>query len=857
MRTVFKEFEYWAEAFPHASALRYNGQSLSYGELNARANRLAAYLAHLGVQKGQPVAVLVSPGFDICIALLAIIKSGCIYVPLDPDYPRARLEVILDEVKPAVVLTTERLASRLPETDLRLVTLDTVEEQLTKFSDQNPDIPVAEEDTVYIFFTSGTTGKPKGVMASHANFCHYMHTARNHYRFYQTDVMPAVARFTFSISIFELMLPLSSGGTLLLLDREDVLNLPKMCETLQQVTFFHIGPSLLKSLVNYIRNNFDSFEGFARVRHASSGGDMIPPELLADIREIFSQAEVYVIYGCSEVSCMGCTYRVPEQGPITRTYVGKPMDGVTLRLVDESGNQVPKGEIGEIAFGGKGIVKGYLNNPGLTAEKYIHADGDRFYFTGDIGRFADDGNLEMLGRRDFQIQLRGMRIELAEVEFALRRSPNVKDGVVMAKEVASGEKVLVAYCVFHPGTEPDTQKVKAYLIDHLPDYMVPSRYVVLEALPLNHNMKVDRFALPHPDDVRSKDTGNPPVTETEKLIASVWSKLLNLDNIQRTDNFFDLGGYSLLGMDCVMAIEAALKIKIDGMDLLRENLAMLSALADKQLGKETDTLDLVQKPYQIETFYFGKDDRLYGAFRPAASSAKKPAVLIFPAFGSEWIRAHFVMRKVTQLLVDMGYPVMRFDFFGVGDSLGDQSQAGFKEWEEDVRFAAEEIRRRAGVDEVIGVGVRLGASLLCRYGADNGINKQILWDPIISGDYHLKKMRQSHGLLRKFNRALFPLIYQPKKLHGEELLGFHYSPEAIEGLSAFSIVEQLVPSVHVVDSLGYKDVSAQFANFMQKKLIGSHTQLESRTDWWKPAGLETLWPDRGISRAIISGVTSE
>jgi len=427
--------------------------------------------------------------------------------------------------------------------------------------------------------------------------------------------------------------------------------------------------------------------------------------------------------------------------------------------------------------------------------------------------------------------------------------------VVMAKKVASGDDVLVAYCVFFSGASANTSEVKRYASEQLPDYMVPSRYVVLDALPLNHNMKVDRFALPHPDEVREvRDNNNPPVTDTEKTLAAIWQNLLKIDQVQRTDNFFDLGDYSLLGVDCVLAAEAALGVKIDGMDLLRENLALLSALVDQQLGKKIEAVVLQQPQFLLETFYFGEGDRLYGTYRPVSQVVPKAAVLICPAFGSEWIRAHFVMRKVTQRLVDLGYPVMRFDFFGVGDSLGEQFEAGLHHWQQDLCAAAAELRRRSGCQNIIGIGVRWGGSLLRKYGAACGIERQILWDPILSGQYHLNALRASQVKLRKYARVLFPIFYRPLELSGEELLGFHYSPEVIEALPDFSIADDLTAQTHIVDSLRYADISAQWQSFKQQQKIASHTLMESPTDWWRPAGLETLWPDRGLSQTLVSKV---
>ncbi|MFZ2649244.1 MAG: amino acid adenylation domain-containing protein, partial [Burkholderiaceae bacterium] len=500
---VHQSFEAHCLARPEATALRYRDQALSYAQLNQRANQLAHHLIAQGIGVEDGVVVCVEPSLDIAVALLAILKAGAVYVPLEPSYPAARIRAILEDTRPKIVLTQLRLLEKLPLDGVAHFAFDRDAALVEGAPTTNPLLRVDASQTASIYYTSGTTGQPKGVMASQANLRAYIQLAQERYAIDARDTIPAIARFSFSISMFELMSPLAAGGTLIALDREHVLNLERLANTLREVTFFHAGPSLLKNLLAHIVRSKADLSAFAGVRHASSGGDMIAPEVLESMKRIFTSAEVFVIYGCSEISCMGCTYPVPREATLTRTLVGAPFDNVVVKVLDASLNPLPAGITGEIFFAGAGVVKGYLHRPELTAERFIEIDGQRFYRTGDMGRLSEDGWLEILGRNDFQINVRGMRVETGEVEFHLRKAPGVRDGVVMAQQAPSGEKLLVAYFVpdFEKAQARPAQRVAAvrrHMALHLPDYMVPSSYVELEHLPLNHNMKVDRRALPAP-----------------------------------------------------------------------------------------------------------------------------------------------------------------------------------------------------------------------------------------------------------------------------------------------------------------------------------------------------------------------
>ena len=555
---IFHAIEAHAVQQPGAIALRLNQQSLTYGELNDRANQLAHYLVTQGVAPGVRVATCFEPSLEVMVAFLAIFKAGGTYVPLDPNHPPERLTTILEDTQPPLLLSQAQCLAVIPAIAPPVFCLDQDWERLADYPRHNLNLAIDLEQTAYIIYTSGTTGKPKGVMASHANLVNYIWSAHETYGFNANDVMPSMARFTFSITMFELWSPLVAGGQLLLLERDHIFDFKRMVQTLQEITVIHASPSLWRKLLPYIDENDFAAHAFANLRHVSSGGDMVPADLLAQMKQVFTNAEVYVIYGCSEVSCMGCTYFVPRTDAETLTRVGKPFPNVAVRLYDTHQNLVPLGVSGEIYFGGAGINQGYLHQADLTARKFVDIDGVRFYRTGDLGRFDLDGNLEILGRSDFQIKLRGIRMEPGEIEARLRKMPGIRDAVVAAPQLPGNEdKSLVAYVVLEAESQPTVPAIRQFLGEALPDYMVPTIYVELQKLPLNINGKVDRKALPIPapsDWMGTADYMAPRNLMEQKLV-EIWQAAMGIHPIGVQSNFFELGGDSLMAVQILMEIE--------------------------------------------------------------------------------------------------------------------------------------------------------------------------------------------------------------------------------------------------------------------------------------------------------------
>lgn len=557
-RPVYKNIEAFAVETPQAIAASCRQEQLTYSELNHQANQLAHFMRQFPVEIGDKVVAFLERSTDIVKAIFAIHKVGAVYVPIDPAFPTERIRAILAEVNPKLILTNSDAEAVLKDIDIPRLNLENSGEMLDSLPSTNPEINFQIDSESHIFFTSGTTGKPKGVVATHRNLVQYLSAARDRYKFSRSDKFISAARFTFSINLFKILTPLYVGGSVRILPREVVLNLPQLCQEIQQATVFHLGPSLLKQLLPYIEENFPDFSSFNQLRHVSSGGDMVPPEVLEKLKKIFVNAEVYVIYGSSEISCMGCTYEVSRDITLERTKVGKPHQNMSVRLFDQHGNMVPIGAPGKLYFSGDGLIKGYLNREDLTAEKFTQIDGDRFYCIGDIGRFDTEGNIELLGRDDFQVQVRGMRVELPEIEYYLKRFAAIADCVVVGRVLENNtDTSLVAYLVLKSGSDATAMQIREHLNKFLPDYMVPTIFVKLDKLPTNHNAKLDRSQLPSPniDNLLVTAAFEQAADPIETFLIELWEKLFNIQGIGVNYDFFELGGDSLLAVQFLMEVQ--------------------------------------------------------------------------------------------------------------------------------------------------------------------------------------------------------------------------------------------------------------------------------------------------------------
>ncbi|HEX8242594.1 MAG TPA: condensation domain-containing protein, partial [Longimicrobium sp.] len=411
----------------------------------------------------------------------------------------------------------------------------------------------------YVIYTSGSTGTPKGVLVQHASLANLLAATREAFGVGESDVMPALASYAFDIWLFEALLPLISGGAVRLVERERVLDVPALLEEIADATLVHAVPALMRQVVQAERET----PRLGRLRRAFVGGDRVPADLLAEMREALPGAETHVLYGPTEGTILASTHPVPEDGIVAGHPIGRPLGNVRLYVFDGVGSPQPAGVPGELLIGGAGVARGYLGRSAMTAERFVPdpfstEGGARLYRTGDRARWRTDGTLEYLARLDEQVKIRGFRIEPGEVEAVLAAHAEVRETRVIVWEDAPGEKRLVAYVV----GAAEADELREHLRGSLPEYMVPAAFVALEALPLTPNGKLDRKALPAPDFAPAQERYVPPRTPTEEVLAGIWAEVLRLERVGVEQSFFELGGHSLLGTRVVSRVRDVFAIEL-------------------------------------------------------------------------------------------------------------------------------------------------------------------------------------------------------------------------------------------------------------------------------------------------------
>jgi amino acid adenylation domain-containing protein len=534
-------FEAQVERTPDAVALVFEDQQLTYRQLNERANQLAHHLHHHGVTAETLVGILCERSLEMVVAVLGTLKAGGAYVPLDPAYPQQRLSFMLEDAEVKVLLTQERLRESLPEHRAEVVSLDAEWERIAQESRENPAISVQAENLAYVIYTSGSTGAPKGVLVSHRGIGNLAAAQIDAFEVEPASRVLQFAATSFDASVSEIAMALLSGATLCLAPQESMLPGPALTATIseQAISVLTLPPTVLAAL---------PADEFPSLRTLILAGEACTGELV----KIWAEGRRFInAYGPTEGTVCATIAVCRDDGE--RPPIGRPMRNVEVYLLDEQMRSVPSGVAGEIYIGGVGLARGYKNRPDLTAERFIphffsDEPGARLYRTGDLGRWLPDGEIEYLGRTDHQVKVRGFRIEPGEIEAALLSHEAVKEALALVREEASGEKRLIAYVVAPSEQEAATvSELRRHIRERLPEYMVPSVFVVLDKLPLTPNGKVDRHALPEPDSARPmlEQAFVAPRSQIEQRIARVWEQVLGIERVGAHDNFFDLGGHSL------------------------------------------------------------------------------------------------------------------------------------------------------------------------------------------------------------------------------------------------------------------------------------------------------------------------
>lgn len=560
---------------PQAIAISYNGDDLSYQQLEENSDKLAQHLATLNIKANQLIALCVNRSADMLVAMLAILKSGAAYLPLDPDYPADRIEFILEDADVSVILTETSVLDILPESKTKNILLDQPwDQQLPIVSADTTVTDVNSQNVAYTIYTSGSTGKPKGVLVPHGTVVNFLNSMAEKPGLKPGDVLLAVTTLSFDIAVLELFLPLFTGAKIELADREAAAD----------------GASLLEKISSAGVNVMQATPATWRIMLASGwrpgselkvlcGGEAMPADLAAEL--LSHASSVWNMYGPTETTVWSTLYQITDaEQPI---LIGKPIANTQIHILDKNRQLLPAGVAGEMYIAGAGVTRGYLKRPDLTRERFLKlpingAEPEIMYRTGDLVKYLADGNIEYINRLDNQVKVRGFRIELGEIENVLTDHKEVKQVVVIVREDRPGDTRLVAYYVSLEGDEISVTSLRKHLRAQLPDYMIPQHFVELDKLPVTPNGKINRQALPAPfSDGAGAEDFVAPSTENEIIIAEIWKEVLDTDKVSVNDNFFEIGGHSLLSVQVIGKFKEKTGIKLELRSVIMDTLGQIAA----------------------------------------------------------------------------------------------------------------------------------------------------------------------------------------------------------------------------------------------------------------------------------------
>jgi len=569
---IHQQFELQVQQRPHAIALQFNNQSFTYEQLNQGSNQLARYLQKLGIAAEMPVGICLERGIEAIAAILAVLKAGGVYVPLDPSYPSERLRFMVEDAGVTVVLTQAAGAESLQTEGTKIICLEQSWSAIAQESDENLLMPCTASQLAYILYTSGSTGTPKGVMVPHCAVIRLV-CQTNYVQINPSDRIAQVANLAFDAATFEIWGALLNGAQLIGMAREVTLSPSEFVAELQhqQITLLFLTTALLNQTVSQIPTAFQS------LTYLLFGGETVNVDRVRSLVQHGKPKHLLHVYGPTENTTFSTWYEVNEVPERATTIpIGRAVAHTQVYLLDAQLKPVPANVIGEIYLAGDGLAQGYLGRPELTADRFIELergeDGDknelsllptRLYRTGDRALYRADGNLEFLGRTDFQVKIRGFRVELSEIEAAIAHYPTVQSVIVILHQIDHDQQ-LVAYVVPNGGALPTERELRSFLKRKLPAYMVPAAFVLLQALPLTANGKIDQKALPPPDLTVTQPSISmvAPTTSIEAALVELWMQLLGRSQVSIHDNFFELGGHSLLATQLVSRIRDRFQVEL-------------------------------------------------------------------------------------------------------------------------------------------------------------------------------------------------------------------------------------------------------------------------------------------------------
>ncbi|HEU5383698.1 MAG TPA: amino acid adenylation domain-containing protein [Ktedonobacteraceae bacterium] len=570
-RCLHELFEEQVQQRQTACAVRCGEHELTYAQLNQRANQVAHFLQAQGIGPDTLVGLCAERSLEMVVGMLSILKAGGAYVPLDPEYPAERLAFLLKDTRTPLVLTQSHLLPILPDQTVQVVCLDTGGPMLADYPSTNPHSGVSSENVAYVIYTSGSTGQPKGAMVPHAGVCNRLQWMQDTYPLTSADRVLQKTPFHFDVSVWEFFWPLLQGATLVMARPAGHRDPDYLSAVIaeQHITIVHFVPSMLHTFLESTAER-----NYPALKWVICSGEALGYDLQTRFFARFPNIELHNLYGPTEASIDVTAWRCERESAAQTVPIGRPIANMQTYILDAHLQLVPIGVMGELYLSGIGLARGYFRRPEITAERFLphpfsQEAGARLYRSGDQARYRPDGTIEFLGRTDHQVKLRGFRIELGEIEQALRQHPAVRDCAVLAQEETPGNRQLVAYVVPDREQEVTGQELRNHLSSTLPAYMLPAFFMLLPALPLTSNGKLNRQALPRSEFIRTREAIVAPATALEEHLARIWQEVLGLHTVSVQDNFFEIGGHSLLLLRVATHIRARLQTEISVIDLFK------------------------------------------------------------------------------------------------------------------------------------------------------------------------------------------------------------------------------------------------------------------------------------------------
>ncbi len=753
---------------PEKIAVRFNTQSLSYKELTTKADSLAAWIQRQSTEENRLFGVFLNRGIDLLVALLAILRSGGAYLPLDPAYPPERIAYILEDAKVPLLITESQLLPNIPNTQTKLAVLDEVWPEVMQAHPSCTHSQTTTENLAYTIYTSGSTGKPKGVQITRKNLCNFLFAMQQKPGLIDQDNLLAITTVSFDISVLEFFLPLICGASVTIVSREEAIDgysLVNIIET-NKITIMQATPSSWRLLLEA------DWQGTKGLK-ALVGGEALPLDLIEPLLNRVDS--LWNMYGPTETTVWSSLS--PIKDAIAPVTIGKAIANTQIYILGPDDQLCPINIPGELCIAGDGVALGYVNRPNLTAKKFVvnpfSTNNTRMYRTGDLARWTESAEIEYLSRLDNQVKLRGYRIELGEIEACLTQLKSINNCVLVVHTDKAGNSDLVAYLVSSDRKKTTDLELIKHLGKNLPDYMIPRYYMWLNVIPQTPNGKVDKKALPEPTHFDSTPNNKTiAATNTEKRIITIWQELLQTTSIDLQDNFFSVGGHSLLAMRFIAIVRDQLDFEIPVRTVMTSSLQQIARMISPE-----DYFTPNQNTHKniIEPLFIGApESQLYGVLHTHSDyCADKLPILICQPIGHEYMRCHRSVRILATELARKGYPVFRFDYAGSGDSAHQLQDVHLYYWKENIEFAKDYLLNRYSAKKCHIIAIRFGAALTLTSNLQL-IDKSILWDPVLEGKKYIEDLEAFHQhALNDLDRYR----WCQKNTNQYELLGYQYNRE--------------------------------------------------------------------------------